>query len=74
VVERLGVPVRYRDITKDPEAARKLVEVGGLDQVPCLFVDGVPLYESHDIIEFLEHCFDPGGGSAASGRSVPPHP
>jgi glutathione S-transferase len=68
------VPVRYRDITKDPEAARKLVEVGGLDQVPCLFVDGVPLYESDDIIDYLERCFGPGAGSAASGTSAPRRP
>jgi glutathione S-transferase len=58
-VERLGVPVRYRDILEDDEAARKLVEVGGLDQVPCLFVDGVPLYESADIVAYLERTFAP---------------
>jgi glutathione S-transferase len=68
VVERLGVPVRYRDIYEDEDAARKLVEIGGRDQVPCLFVDGVPLYESADIIAFLERCFGPGG-PAASGTS-----
>jgi glutathione S-transferase len=57
VVERLGVPVRYRDIEEDDAAAKRLVEVGGLDQVPCLFVDGVPLYESRDIAAFLERHF-----------------
>ena len=56
-VERLGLPVRYRDISRDEAAARRLVEVGGLDQVPCLFIDGRPLYESTDIARFLEERF-----------------
>jgi glutaredoxin len=58
-VEQLGLPVRYRDIEKDAAAARRLVEVGGLDQVPCLFVDGKPMYESDEIAEFLERTFRP---------------
>lgn len=61
-IERLKVPVRYRDIYEDPEAAKKLIEVGGIDQVPCLFVDGKPLYESDEIIAFLERCFGPRAG------------
>jgi glutaredoxin len=59
-VRRLGVPVRYRDIHEDAAAAKKLVEVGGDDQVPCLFIDGKPLYESADIIAFLEEKFGAG--------------
>jgi len=62
-VRRLAVPVRFRDIYKDDAAARKLVEVGGLDQVPCLFVDGKPLYESNDIVAFLERHFAPAEGA-----------
>ena len=38
-------------------AAKKLVEVGGDDQVPCLFIDGKPLYESDDINAWLEENF-----------------
>lgn len=48
------MPVRLRDIQKDPDALRRLVEVGGDEQVPCLFVDGKPMYESADIVRFLE--------------------
>ena len=51
------MPVRLRDIMEDSEAAKKLVEVGGDDQVPCLFVDGKPMYESADIVDFLEKNF-----------------
>jgi glutaredoxin len=57
VIDRLKVPVRYRDTMEDGAAAKKLVEVGGDDQVPCLFIDGKPLYESDDIIAFLEKNF-----------------
>lgn len=56
-VERLGLPVRYRDILEDESAARTLVDVGGVDQVPCLFVDGRPMYESEEIVAFLEREF-----------------
>ncbi len=44
----------YRDIRESAEAAEELVRVGGKSQVPCLFIDGRPLYESQDIIEWLE--------------------
>ena len=44
----------YRDIINDPEAAETLIRVGGKRQVPCLFIDGKPLYESLDIIKWLE--------------------
>ncbi len=44
----------YRDIIKSDEAAEKLVAVGGKRQVPCLFIDGKPMYESMAIIHWLE--------------------
>ena len=44
----------FRDILQDPEAERTLVTVGGKKQVPCLFIDGTPMYESLDIIKWLE--------------------
>ena len=44
----------YQDIHRSAEAAETLVEVGGKRQVPCLFIDGQPLYESLDIIRWLE--------------------
>ena len=46
--------ITFHDIRKDPDAARRLTETGGKSQVPCLFIDGEPLYESSDIIEWLE--------------------
>lgn len=46
--------VVYRDISLSREALRQLVDIGGKRQVPCLFIDGEPLYESLDIIRWLE--------------------
>ncbi len=46
--------VQLMDIHADKENYRTLVEVGGMDQVPCLFIDGKPMYESLDIIEWLK--------------------
>ena len=46
--------VEYRDITASPDDRERLVEVGGKQQVPCLFIDGEPLYESADIIAWLK--------------------
>ena len=48
--------IEYRNIHESPEAADELVKVGGKRQVPCLFINGNPLYESDDIISWLaEH-------------------
>ena len=48
--------VELHDITADEAARARLVKVGGMQQVPCLFIDGRPLYESDDIISWLrEH-------------------
>lgn len=44
----------YKDIIKDPQARQTLKEVGGMEQVPCLFIDGQPMYESLDIIAWLD--------------------
>ena len=47
------ITIPLRDIVADESAAETLVAVGGKRQVPCLFIDGKPLYESGDIIEWL---------------------
>jgi len=38
---------------KEPENAKFLMEHGKKRQVPCLFIDNQPLYESKDIIHYL---------------------
>lgn len=54
-IEQQGrTDIEYRDIHASEENRARLVEIGGKQQVPCLFIDGEPLYESMDIINWLE--------------------
>ena len=46
--------IEYRNISESQEDAEELVRVGGKRQVPCLFIDGKPMYESADIIQWLK--------------------
>lgn len=48
-----GIEFEMHDIAASNEAQQELINVGGKQQVPCLFIDGKPLYESDDIIEWL---------------------
>lgn len=59
VIEELGAAgaIQLKNIRADEDARRTLVDVGGKQQVPCLFIDGVPLYESGDIAEWLRGRF-----------------
>ena len=56
LIDELGVSdqIEYCDISRDADARRRLLEVGGKQQVPCLFIDGEPLYESADIMRWIE--------------------
>ena len=46
--------IEYHDIDKSDEDREHLIKEGGMLQVPCLFIDGKPMYESDDIIEWLK--------------------
>lgn len=45
------------NINKDKEARDYLLEKGGMQQVPCLFVGDKPIYESQDIMDYLKKEF-----------------
>ena len=49
-----GVTFPERNISTDTEAEQALIAIGGKRQVPCLFIDGAPLYESGDIIAWIQ--------------------
>lgn len=49
-----GISIPQRNITTDRTAEQHLIAVGGKRQVPCLFIDGKPLYESSDIIIWIQ--------------------
>ena len=49
-----GVTIPERNISTDSHAEQTLIAVGGKRQVPFLFIDGAPLYESGDIIAWVQ--------------------
>ena len=54
-IEKEGrTDVEFHDIRKNEDDRQTLISVGGKEQVPCLFIDGKPLYESDDIISWLK--------------------
>ena len=52
-MEENNIRIPLKDIGVSPEDQETLVKTGGKSQVPCLFIDGRPLYESEDIIAWL---------------------
>ena len=51
---KIGLEIPERNISTDADAEQKLVTVGGKRQVPCLFINGKPPYESDDTIAWLK--------------------
>jgi len=54
-IEENDVSVELVDIHADSKNADDLIKLGGNDQVPMLLIDGEPLYESDDIIEWFKN-------------------
>jgi hypothetical protein len=52
--------VDYKNILWPPNLKR-LTKDGGMYQIPCMFIDGKAMYESDDIIRFLQEHFAPKG-------------
>jgi glutaredoxin len=58
-IEKNGLKskITYYDTLKDEAANQRLMEMNDDDQVPCLVIDGKPMLESDDIIEWLKKQF-----------------
>ena len=54
-LEKRNINIEIKNVISDPDARNTLLSVGGKTQVPCLFIDGKPLYESDDIIAWFEN-------------------
>ena len=48
------ISIEKRDTMQNPSFRQELLDIGGKTQVPCLFIDGKPLYESDDIIDYMK--------------------
>lgn len=51
-MEQNGIECQMRNIL-EPGVRDELIAIGGKGQVPCLIIDGVAMYESDDIINYL---------------------
>lgn len=49
-----GMEIPLKNVEEDPKSREELLHLGGKSQTPCLFIDGKPLYESADIIDWLK--------------------
>lgn len=59
-LDALGVKAELRDTRADPRHRAALVALMGDSQVPTLLIDGEPMRESADIVDWLYETF--GGG------------
>jgi glutaredoxin 3 len=53
-LKQKSIVVPMKEIYENTAARDELIQVGGKQQVPCLFIDGKPLYESDDIIAWFD--------------------
>ena len=52
-IDELGVEVELRDIYSNNEHLNKLQSDTGRRTVPCLYIDDKPMFESSDIMAWL---------------------
>lgn len=57
-VDQLGVKVEMKDILMDQSNLQRLMNDTGRRTVPCLYIDGKPMFESADIISWLSENSD----------------
>jgi glutaredoxin len=53
-IDKLGLTIEMRDVLARSGTRAELMQRTGRGQVPCLFIDGEPLFESADIVTWLE--------------------
>ncbi len=53
-MKRNNIEVEMVNIEADPKNKDELIALGGKYQVPMLLIDGKPLYESDDIIQWFK--------------------
>ena len=53
-IKELKVLVTFKNIHHDIQEMQKLLYVTGRKTVPCLFINGTPMHESLDIMNWLK--------------------
>ena len=49
-----NIEIPMKNVLEQPEFREELIGIGGRSSVPCLVIDGEALYESRDIVRWLE--------------------
>ena len=57
-ISSLGVKVEMKDIMTDSQNLARLQQDTGRRTVPCLYIDGKPMFESADIMNWLSENSD----------------
>ncbi|WP_127716770.1 glutathione S-transferase N-terminal domain-containing protein [Halobacteriovorax sp. HLS] len=57
VMRKLNLPIELRNANTDDELKAELKTLGGSSKVPCLRIGDTWMYESNDIIKYLEDKF-----------------
>ena len=58
LIESLNLKVEMKDIMRNPEDLQQLMSDTGKRTVPCLYIDGKPMFESSDIMDWLQENSD----------------
>ncbi len=58
VITKHKIKVNYKDIYDGTTNLQKLIQITGRKTTPCLFIDGDPMFESLDIVAWLEKNLD----------------
>ena len=57
VMRKLNLPIELRNANTDEDLKEELLTKGGSPKVPCLRIGDTWMYESKDIIQYLEKTF-----------------
>ena len=52
-MQQHNIRIALKNTMQDPKNRQELLKIGGKTQVPCLVIDAKALYESDDIIQWL---------------------
>ncbi len=53
-IDELNIELEYKNIMEDRESLERLMKDTGRRTVPCLYIDNQPMFESADIIAWLQ--------------------
>ncbi|OUR96221.1 hypothetical protein A9Q84_07635 [Halobacteriovorax marinus] len=53
-IKNLNIKVDYCNIQEDEKSYNRLISDTGRRTVPCLYIDNKPMFESADIMKWLE--------------------